>query len=352
MDDLMDIAAETPGAYDAYGSIARILMAYSLGQTTDWWGDIPYDEAFQGIENLTPAYEPQQEIYNTIQSLLDEAISLINGDTSGAALATPFADDNIYNGDMGKWLQFANALKARHYIHLVEVDPANAQNALNAIAAGAFTDNSSDAQYAFSTTAPGPWYQYIEQRDDIIYEGYCIDTMIANGDPRYAVYIDQADEYWGTGYLGPTFAADYSPVIFMTYAEQKFIEAEAQHRLGDFTAAETALQEGIRANMEKYGIDDSSINAYIDANADTSGTGTGEEQLATIMYEKYVALFLNPEAWTDWRRTGYPQLTANVGVLSEIPRRFIYPTNENLYNSNEINQNSTLLNPRLWWDQF
>src|SRR5689334_7121830 len=43
---MMDIEAANPGSYNTYDAIARILMAYTLGMTTDVWGDVPYSEAF------------------------------------------------------------------------------------------------------------------------------------------------------------------------------------------------------------------------------------------------------------------------------------------------------------------
>ena len=78
--------------------------------------------------------------------------------------------------------------------------------------------------------------------------------------------------------------------------------------------------------------------------------GTKDSAVAYIMNEKYFAMYLSPESWVDVRRTGVPALIPNEGVLTQIPRRFIYPTNERLYNANGVNQGSTLLNPSLWWD--
>jgi len=61
-----------------YSAIAKVLTAYSLGFTTDLWGDVPYTEAFNGTALLTPAYDKQEAIYKTMQSLLDDAIADIN----------------------------------------------------------------------------------------------------------------------------------------------------------------------------------------------------------------------------------------------------------------------------------
>jgi len=166
-----------------------------------------------------------------------------------------------------------------------------------------------------------------------------------------------ADIYWGTGYLGAYFASINSPVTFFTYSEQKFIEAEARLRLSDDAGALLALTDAVTANMDKLGVAPADAAAYILANV--NWVGTFDNKLELIMYEKYVAMFLSPEAWTDWRRSkdvnhpdGIPALipSANSVIGANIPRRFIYANSERLYNTN-CPQSSTLLIPRLWWDQ-
>lgn len=353
LDNIIDIAADQPGAYTAYAAIAKITLVHGMDLTTDGFGDVPFSDAFKGNESPTPAYDTQEEVYAMMFQYLQEAIDSLSNDP-GDDFAYPGNDDAVYFGDLEKWIAFGHALQARLYIHLSDMDVSNATNALNAIAAGALTSSADDAAFnGFSSTGPGPWYQYIEQRDDIGYYGEFLDQLAADGDPRYPVYVDtvEATAYWAVGYLGSYYSADASPVYFMQYFEQKFIEAEALNRTGDSPGAETALRDAITANMETLGIDGAEISTYVDAVAGVGTTGTGETQLELIMDEKYKAMFLKAEAWTDWRRTGYPaELSSNVPGL-EIPVRFIYPTNENIYNAANIpTTNSSLYTPVLWWD--
>jgi hypothetical protein len=344
---IMNYASQySDGRYDQYDAAARVLMAYALMNMTDMFGDIPYAEAFQDINNLKPAYDTQADIYATIQDLLDEAIAKIDGQNGNV----PGSNDFMFGGDMTKWKALANGLKARAYIHLTKL-PSNSTaastNALAAISAGALSDNSGDMQFIFGSAYQSPWFQYIDQRDDIGYFGACLDSMQAKSDPRYGVYVDVDGNYYDVGYLGPFFMAEEAPVTLFSYEEQKFIEAEANLRLGNDANAEAALLEAISAHMSKLGLSSDDAATYLSDNVDWAGSA---DKLGLIMNEKYVALFLNPEAWTDWRRTGYPLLTVNDGVLPQIPRRFIYPTNERQYNPNDVNQGSTLLQPTLWWD--
>jgi len=359
---MMDISSKEPTFYNTYDAIARILMAYTLGMTTDVWGDLPYSEAFQGNLNLTPAYESQQVIYDSIEELLSTAINELNAEP-GDDVDVPDANDFIYGGDPTQWVALAHALKARYYIHQTAIDgsangSASAQKALDEINAGG---DIADAAYPFSSSQHGPWYQYIEQRDDITYsaEEDGVGTTVSNlmssrSDPRYGVYYDVNGDYWGVGYLGQFFSGDAASVYLMTYFEEAFIESEANLRLGNTADAQTTLQEAINASFTFYGLNpaDSAEQAYVS----TYGVLTGDfnSDLKTIITEKYIANFLHPETWVDFRRTGYPALVPNSG--DQIPLRFVYPQNEHLYNpqpslpSGGNNTSSTLFSPKLWWE--
>ncbi len=345
---IMDVEAASPGAYSIYDGIAKVMMAYSLGMTTDLWGDVPYSEAFKGNLNLTPGYESQEAIYGHIQQLLDDAITEMT-DEPGDDFDTPDANDFVFGGDVASWISFAHALKARYYIHLTQVDAGAAQMALDEIALGGPIADP-NFKFAAGATSANPWFQYIDQRDDIVYDGSCIQLMIARNDPRYPIYIDVdgVQEHYDVGYLGAFFQAEDAPVYFMTEFERKFIEAEARFRTGDAGGAQTAFTEALQTSMDFYGVDGA---AYIAANG-TLGAGTELEQ---IMTEKWIANYLSPESWVDIRRTGFPVLVPNV-VGAEIPVRFIYPTNEHLYNPQSLpsggdNSSSSMYSPKLWWDQ-
>jgi len=86
-------------------------------------------------------------------------------------------------------------------------------------------------------------------------------------------------------------------------------------------------------------------------------SGSFDEKLKTVMTQKYVALFLNPESWVDYRRTGYPEITPAVGGSTAlnpnggIPRRFAYPNSEVLQNKSVPTTTANLQEPRLWWDK-
>ena len=60
--------AKTEGAESPnFAGVGQVLMATTLGITTDLFGDIPYSEALSGSQNiLKPAYDSQESIYGSI----------------------------------------------------------------------------------------------------------------------------------------------------------------------------------------------------------------------------------------------------------------------------------------------
>ena len=97
----------------AYGAIAKTLTAYTLGIMTDHWGDVPYSKGFDG--KLVVPYDKQEDVYKSMQALLDSAILEADLDPG---LSTPGTDDAIYGGDMASWKKFAygtSSISSRYF---------------------------------------------------------------------------------------------------------------------------------------------------------------------------------------------------------------------------------------------
>jgi len=171
--------------------------------------------------------------------------------------------------------------------------------------------------------------------------------MSSKSDPRLGLWIDTLMDI-----VGPTFGSTIdvgqnltatAPVYFITFTEQKFIEAELNYIKGNGVAAVQADSAAIQASFDMAGISGSAA-AYIAAHPCAT---SGINQLRDIMYEKYIALFTHPEVWSDYRRTGYPALTPTVGA--NIPRKFLYPQSEYFYNASNIPSAATMFS-KVWWD--
>lgn len=320
-----------------YGAIAQILMATNLGLATDLWGDVPYSEAFQGITNTQPKYDTQQQIYATLDQLLTTAIASLS--TSDGSAFQPGAEDLLFQGKLPVWIRYAHSLKAKFYLHLAKKDKSYYDKALTEVTQGfASTENAKVTFNGSSVSSQNPWFQFNDQRGDIGFTGYIYTIMGTANDPRLAVYSN------GKGGLGTLYGSPNSPVYLMSYDELKFIEAECQLQktAPDKTAAAAAYNAAVTANLLRT-INDPAYAATVSKDA-------ASITLTDVMTQKYIALFLSPEVWTDWRRTGIPALTpAAGGVLGgQLPRTLPYPSGEQRYNSNAP-KNTTLLR-RVWWD--
>lgn len=330
----------------AYAGVSRILMAYILQITVDCWSGVPYSEAFKGVDNLHPAYDSDQDLYAEIAKLIDDGIANLNDPDPGVFV--PGVEDVIYGGDLSKWIKFGHAIKARLAIHQSKDDASKAQEALDELALS-FTSNDDNATYIFGTTqtSANPWYQFNQQRGDISFSSATLAaTLLALNDPRYPIFIDDAGDPDGLG-LALYYGDINSPVELINYDELKFMEAEALLRVsGDFTGAQQAYTTGIESNMQKLGVAESDIATYLAANG-TLPTGSIDEAIAAIGVQVNIALYLNPEAFTTFRRTGSPALVPVSG--SEVPRRLLYPQSEYSYNADNVPA-STLSTPELFWD--
>lgn len=346
---LMEKAVEKKSPH--YSGIAKVLMAYHLGLTTDLWGDVPYSDALNGSSGVTKAkYDTQQTIYTTIFTLLNGAITDLSSTSSAFA---PGTDDVIYEGDLEKWLKTAYALTARYKLHLVKQNGAAAYTEALAAVAKSYTSNDDDFKVTFGSaySNSNPIYQFTQERPGYISaNSKYVSMLTATNDPRLSAYFDgnigsgSGENNSKASGISEKYASSESPVYLMSYAEIKFIEAEAKLKTSDIPGAVKAYNDGLKASLQREGV----YNAtWFDSNQITSSTISLEK----IINQKYLSSFLQIETWADWRRTGFPSLALAKGaVTSEIPRRFPYPQSERLYNGANMPSGLTITS-RVWWDK-
>jgi hypothetical protein len=369
-----------------YRGVARILMATALAQVVDLWNNAPYTEAFQGdagSPNFTPGYQPGPVLYDTALNLLSAAIADLAAPTS---FQSPRRDDLVYAGDRAAWTRAARALQARLHNHLSKVDPqGSASRALAAIDAGALASNAQDARIVFGTAVntPSPWFAHLSGSfgNGNRVSAFLVGLMQQRNDPRLPFYARRtaAGTFVGSpsggpinanaSLVGPYFNRPEAPANLVTYVELKFVEAEAALRAGNPLRAAAAHNEAVRASVTKMtaplpavglATDAAANTAYLAANASETASSITLEKILT---EKYLALFLDPEAWTDWRRsitaaapTGIPALAlaANSQTFTQgrFPRRWPYPILETQTNgANVAAQGPASLTDRVFWDR-
>lgn len=333
---LKEISAD--GGYNHYEGVALALEAYTMMFITDMWGNVPYAEAFDGTNNLAPVFDNQETVYNAILDRLTMAETKLNAAAEGRV---PAADDLFYGGDAAAWVKFVNSLRARAYLHLAKRNSANYANVLTALSNG-ISAASDDARLPFEATASGaaPWFQFIEQRGDIAEGANYVALLNSLNDPRVAYF-----GYDLTDVAHPYFTADQA-VPMLSYIEALFAKAEALFQTEGASAnTHTAYLDAIAASFDDLGLS-SDYATYVAQPA--VDPGQANLTLTEIMTQKYIALYGDPEVFSDWRRTGIPSLTPNSG--SAIPRRLPYSENEVTFNSSASSYLTTTIFDRIWWD--
>ena len=335
-------------------AMVEVLIAHSIGSLTDMFGDVPYSDAWEALnDNFFPQYDAQQDIYSEIQVLLDDAITKLEGDGgSGIPLGS---EDLMYGGDVEIWAKIARSLKAKYYLRTSKVDPNAYTNALNALNSG-IASNEDDFQFIFGS-APNeanPQFQFTQDRaGNMEMDQFFVDMLEARNDPRRDLFVSGDKGFQPNSF----YTTINSPVVYMSYAEVKFIEAEAE-LMGnnDAAAAEAALTEAVEASLSR--ITETIDTDYVDTYANFNGLTTDNERLERIMTEKYIALYSHGlEAWSDFRRTGFPTITPNplgsnaFNLNGEVPRRLPYPQTEIDLNPTNVPTNAPNFQDRFWWDQ-
>lgn len=379
----------------AYKAISLLMRAYAFQAATDGWGDVPFSEALRGSDSkayiLNPRFEAQRTVYMGILSYIDSASGMISTNDP----AHPGTDDIIYGGDMSKWQKFANTLKLRVLTRMSGIDPVYANSRIDTI----FRSNlpligdGDDAviNYGSGTTNGHPLYAELGALPagsaQLAGSKTVIDSMNNNNDPRAFVFFTTLPAYGVAGvtqgeydiatpsntysvpskYVGAS--GGKAPVVLLSSWESYFLQAEAFARgnaMGDDMAA---FFNGIRASFTFYGAAlvaegatsaSAAYTGYVTGVAPAvagywvryPSAGTAEQKVRHIITQKWFASAGNQgfEAWSDLRRTGYPDFLVSTRTSltgTERPVRFLYPASEK---SNSNFPGELPVTSRVWWD--
>ena len=413
-----DLKGKTETQFPEVFALAQILKISAWHKATDMFGPIPYKEAGKGL--ITVPYDSQEEVYKSMFKELSDAIEVLTKYAdNGNSKLLPNADA-IYAGDVHKWVVYANSLMLRLAMRVYYADAAlSKQYALQAVnhSYGVMKSKEDEAKMErgasleFKNNLDVLINQYNECRmgsSMLAYLGGYQDPRL----PKYfntstvsqAVTVGTYGKYSGvpTGHdvsSNDAFRDSSRPAItsttptyWMRASEVYFLLAEAAlHGFAVGGTAESLYEKGIEMSFEENGIASSEVADYMSSGlkpsaysfhltnpgvnvdvpavtqATTEWTGTDEEKLEKIMIQKWIALYPNgQEAWTEYRRTGYPKLHSAISnysngeVDSEVGiRRMRFPTNKSTSAEDIANLESArkLLRggldkagTRLWWD--
>ena len=375
--------------------MARILRVFIYHRLTDTHGDIPYSEAGKGYIDgiLKPKYDAQQDIYMDMLKELEEAVAQIgSSSTMGNA-------DAIFGGNTTKWKAWGNSMMLRLAMRMTKADAASAQAwAVKAISGGTMTSND---HLAAVTHTDGPeginknGHGEVFDVDSQMRMSATFGNHLAN-DPRLSVLFSPgssntaivgmpngstSDTYVGTdgvtvpgvsdrhvyAQTNPVLRGKDVPMVFQTYAEVEFLKAEAAIRGWISSSAEEHYNKGVTAAMKMLKQLYPGTTAITDAEISTFLAGPGKlaatfpANWEMVMNEYWKATFLNEyEAYSNWRRTGYPTLVPtkhpNSVSNNQIFRRMIYPGGESATNGDNYaaaiaRQGADDFTTRMWWDK-
>lgn len=407
--DALVRSKDNPARSNMYNMV-RIYQAYIFMILTDEYGDIPYTEGGAGFSDLIllPKYDKQQDIYPKIIQELTEAAAALNPAGTIEIL------DALYAGDVPKWKKFAYSLLLRAGMRLSKRDAAKAQSTVQAAAAGGVITANADNAYirhdANFTQPIGGTLNGSEAANFYLTKPF-VDQLKSTNDPRlqaiairYVGAPNGAGQTVAVGSTDPTkqigmpmgkdngtvvaaATADglvsfyeysqldrrrmvkiTSPVFLVTAAQTNLLLAEARFK-GWITTSTAAqyYEDGIRAHMDQMvaydpnsAVSGTNRDNYVTANPLSAGT-----ELQQINTQYWIASFLNgPEAFANFRRSGFPALTPNPYGQPNNPdvpngtfiRRLTYPTSELSVNTEKVaeaitNQGPDKLSTRVWWDK-
>ena len=387
---------------------ARILRAFVYLRLTDFYGNIPYTDANQGIEGtFFPMYDTQESIYTALFSELEEAGAAISSSNPDDGFA---AADMIYQGDITKWKKWANSLILKMAMQVSDVNPTLAgQKVTQALSGiGVFSSNE-DIPWVPHSETPSQWVNqnglsraFIggDGGQSRVMSKTLIDALkgtdpddAGDDDPRLMIFsggiggntdpllqegmpngldggtvdaytgIDGTDINVVFSLLNNLFFKVDSPYKLMTYAEIEFLQAEANERgIGTVSgSAQSHYNAGVMAAMQmwtpydpSFAVTAAAVNDYLAQYPYTAGT-TGIQMIAEQQWLNGMLSWW--DAWTYWRRMDLPQLTpvnypGNV-TGGQIPTRLLYPSKETSSNNDNLQAGGTTPNTflgKVWWD--
>lgn len=413
-----DLKGKTETQFPEVFALAQILKISVWHKATDMFGPIPYKEAGKGL--ITVPYDSQEEVYKAMFKELSDAIEVLTKYAdNGNSKLLPNADA-VYAGDVHKWVVYANSLMLRLAMRVYYADAALSKKyALQAVNHSYGVMKTKDDEAKMERGASLEFKNNLDVLINQYNECRMGSSMLAYlggyQDPRLPKYfntstVSQAVTVGTYGkYSGVPTGHDVSsndafrdssrpaitsttPTYWMRASEVYFLLAEAAlHGFAVGGTAESLYEKGIEMSFEENGIASSEVADYMSSGlkpsaysfhltnpgvnvdvpavteATTAWSGSDEEKLEKIMIQKWIALYPNgQEAWTEYRRTGYPKLHSvvtnysNGEIDSEVGiRRMRFPTNKSTSAEDIANLESArkLLRggldkagTRLWWD--
>lgn len=392
-------------------SVAQIIKIMGYHRTTDMFGPVPYSKI--GAGRLTVPYDSQEQVYRTFFKELEEAVATLNEYLASGGTKILAEYDPVYQGDTSKWIKLGNSLMLRLAMRVRYADDALAAEYANK----AFNDKGgllaskddiakleNNGRFTYFNSIQLLWKSYGEVKMGATIYSY----LKGYDDPRIAKYFSKGlhegtEDYYavrsGITKLSSPLYKDFSnpnigestSTYWMKASEVKFLLAEAA-LFGIISGdAQDYYNQGVALSFEENGLQlgsyldtskqpanytdpknqEYSIDAISTVTKEWGASYSQEEHLEQIITQKYLAIYPDGhEAWTEWRRTGYPRIFKIPANNSNVEaqdinasgtdggmRRLPFPLNEYRLNTDNVNAAKALLGgsdnaaTNVWWDK-
>ncbi len=366
------------GAVNPYSALGKFFRAYYYVRMTQKVGDIPMDQALQGLGEIKPTYDNQKQVYVAVLNWLDEANTELA--TLIAANDITLAGDFMLGNNLTKWRQVVNSFKLRVLISLSNKEADSDLNIKAKFAAiladpaqfPIMSSLSDDMSYIYNGTTnlypTNPGNKGFDKNRYNMAATY-VGLLTTLQDPRVFVVANPSKKKLAEAVPANSFTAfvgassgeslddmstkaqlgEYSyanqkryygsfigpePGLQLGFAEQCFNIAEGIHRGWAPGNPETYYNLGITASMQFYGIAQGTVISITESDndvvvgsytADLSAylnqvsvkyAGVNATGLTQILEQKYLAFFQNSgqEAYFNFRRTGVPAFLFGPGT--------------------------------------
>ncbi|AZQ43539.1 SusD/RagB family nutrient-binding outer membrane lipoprotein [Nonlabens ponticola] len=374
--------AQTTPAFAVYEGPSLIFKAYMTAALTDIFGDVPYFEAFRGLDGTVQApYDLQEDIYlqpGGILDNLDQGIAAIENYEG----SIPLEGDVLFNGDLDGWVRFANSLKIKALMRISNKVDVSDQLQELFDEGNYISDNSENAVFNFTDGEPNNFRLARLRAGDFnnfVMSETMEEVLDDQDDARVEVLFrprannDDGDDYEGliNGIDASSTSvslADFSlagtifrentgmlDANYMTAWETNFLLAEAAQRDLIEADAEDLYETAVEQAYEYWNTE--LPEDYLDEEG--AFDDNDNDPIEQIITQKWIASMINGyEGWIEWRRTGFPELKNVSASLNNgiIPVRMPYPTEEAALNADNYNvaasaTDGNSINAPVWWDE-
>ncbi|WP_319482225.1 SusD/RagB family nutrient-binding outer membrane lipoprotein [uncultured Draconibacterium sp.] len=382
--------------------MGAVIKAYDYQYLVDLYDNVPYNEAFLGLEKLNPVINSGEEVYDSIYTLLNRAL---DKDVSSYNQLPYEKNDILFQGEIEDWARFANSLKLRILLRQYDARQSFASSEISSFLTDLETGNiavldkdASVSNYEDSDSKSNPLYETDQRQlnttNNLKANAVLVNYLKTNNDDRInSLFTVVANDILGmvTGsfnipsavfeapdIISSPIITPTMPVHLMTKAESDLLIAEAYLRQGNDVKAKEYYESGVTASFERMGaeIGTALTNEY------AYPTTTFEAKLKAIIMQKWIDAAdggRGMEAHIERMRTGYPEesevsdevvpgyelpdsyvpgtvIYSKKGTTGgTFPRRMPYPDSELNFNSNAAEYKSLIdsdvMLSRVWWNK-